>query len=69
MFFFQFQGEKNYVCPVCSKAFSQNHVMRSHVAKEHPDHVLPPKGTILNIKALARIAQETENDAKLLKIN
>jgi hypothetical protein len=43
--------------------------MRSHVAKEHPDHVLPPKGTILNIKALARIAQETENDAKLLKIN
>jgi hypothetical protein len=62
------QGEKNYVCPVCSKAFAQNHVMRTHVAKTHPGYELPAKGTILNVRALARIAKEAEEEAIMSKL-
>jgi len=48
-------GEKNYICPVCSEAFIQNHVMRTHVTKKHPDYVLPPPGTITSIKAIKKL--------------
>jgi len=47
-------NERNYICPVCSKAFIQNHVMRSHVTKKHPEHILPPPGTVLSQKAIKK---------------
>jgi hypothetical protein len=60
-------GEKNYDCPVCTLEFAQNHVMRSHLKKIHPEYKLPPKGTITSKKALQRLAEEAVAKAKWLK--
>ncbi|GAB0095212.1 zinc finger protein 2 homolog [Sergentomyia squamirostris] len=53
-------GEKNYVCPVCSRAFTCNFSMKTHVRKLHPDeiHRLLPDGTIVNRKYLQKLAEE-----------
>jgi uncharacterized C2H2 Zn-finger protein len=62
-------GERNYQCPVCSNLFAQNVVMRAHVEKLHPGYVLPPKGTILNKKALEQIAIQREIEERYVKID
>jgi uncharacterized Zn-finger protein len=63
-------NEKNYKCPVsgCSKDFYQNSVLRAHVEKFHPNHELPPKGTIMNMKALAEIESKQQYINSLVKI-
>jgi KRAB domain-containing zinc finger protein len=65
------KGEKNYECPVCFKGFAQNFVMRTHVEKLHPEqlHVLPPKGTIMNKKALQKMAEQRELENQYVKID
>ncbi|XP_055694505.1 zinc finger protein 879-like isoform X2 [Lutzomyia longipalpis] len=39
--------ERNYECEICRKTFTQCHVLRSHIRTSHPDHPLPPQGTVL----------------------
>jgi hypothetical protein len=58
--------ERNYVCMVCGDKFAQNHVLRSHIHKLHPDYHLPPKGTVVSKKALERLAEEEAEKAKWL---
>ncbi|XP_059612814.1 zinc finger protein 317-like [Phlebotomus argentipes] len=55
-------GEKNYICPVCSRGFTCNHSLKVHVRKLHPDdvHLLPPDGTINNQKFLKMLAEKDE---------
>ncbi|XP_055691984.1 zinc finger protein 782-like [Lutzomyia longipalpis] len=55
-------GERNYVCDVCTRSFTQCHVLRSHMRAAHPEHPLPPPGTILkkNYKGPLVIHQETQ---------
>lgn len=40
--------EPDYECPVCRRGFLTNQLMRNHVARLHPEFILPPPGTILN---------------------
>jgi KRAB domain-containing zinc finger protein len=63
--------ERNYECPVCSKLFAQNVVMRTHVEKLHPDevHLLPPKGTVVNKKALEQQAIQRDIEEQYVKID
>lgn len=49
------EQERNYVCPVCQKAYSQNHVLRTHMLRHHPHHVPPPPGTVMSKKALKKM--------------
>ncbi|XP_055681650.1 zinc finger protein 12-like [Lutzomyia longipalpis] len=51
-------GQKNYVCPVCSRTFTCNFSVKNHVRKIHPDdvHLLPPDGTVVNKRYLDRMA-------------
>ncbi|XP_059612815.1 zinc finger protein 573-like [Phlebotomus argentipes] len=55
-------AKKNYVCPVCSEAFTWNATLKSHVRRLHPDkvHLLPPDGTIVNRTFLRKLAEESE---------
>jgi uncharacterized Zn-finger protein len=59
--------EKNYKCPCCEKAYAQNHVLRSHVEKLHPEHQLPPKGTVVSIKAIEKLKRIQEEEASYVK--
>jgi uncharacterized Zn-finger protein len=63
-------NEKNYKCPVpgCSKDFCQNSALRAHAEKLHPNYELPPKGTIMNMKALAGIESKQQHINSLVKI-
>lgn len=51
-------GQKNYICPVCSRSFTCNFSVKNHVRKIHPDdvHLLPPDGTVVNKRYLDRMA-------------
>jgi uncharacterized Zn-finger protein len=60
-------NEKNYQCPCCENAYAQNHVLRSHVEKLHPEHQLPPKGTIVSIKAVEKLKKIQEEVASYVK--
>lgn len=53
-------NEKNYICPVCSKGFTCNFSMKTHVRKLHPDdvHLLPPDGTIVNQRYLKQLKEK-----------
>ncbi|XP_065085994.1 zinc finger protein 771-like [Ochlerotatus camptorhynchus] len=51
--------ERNYVCAICNQAFSQNHVLRSHQLKNHPEYEPPPPGTIVSIRAIERMKEQT----------
>jgi uncharacterized Zn-finger protein len=64
-------GEKNYKCPVfeCSRLFTQNVLLRTHVTKAHPTYKLPPKGTILNLKALKKMEQREQMEKSLIKVD
>jgi uncharacterized Zn-finger protein len=64
-------GEKNYKCLCCDKAFGQSHVMRNHIKKLHPAYVglLPPKGTVINSKALQRMHEEKAMEKNLVKVD
>lgn len=46
-------GERNYVCSICSKAFTQAHVLRTHL-KMHPECPMPPPGVVLSQRALKK---------------
>lgn len=46
-------GERNYVCSICSKAFTQAHVLRTHL-KMHPECPMPPPGVVLSQRALLK---------------
>jgi hypothetical protein len=56
---------------VFSKLFAQNVVMRTHVEKLHPDklHLLPPKGTVVNKKALEQQAIQRDIEEQYVKID
>jgi uncharacterized C2H2 Zn-finger protein len=64
-----FTGEKNYKCPVCSNLFSQNALLRSHVARVHPNYNLPPKGTVLNLKALRKKELQEQLEKSFVKVD
>ncbi|XP_059617728.1 zinc finger protein 420-like [Phlebotomus argentipes] len=55
-------NERNYICPVCSKGFTCNFSMKTHVRKLHPSdvHLLPPDGTIVNQKYLKKLRENEE---------
>lgn len=53
-----------YECPECRKSYLTNQQMRQHVMKNHPNFVLPPRGTILNKSWLKKQAKfELKRDA------
>lgn len=52
--------ERNYECPVCGQKFLENKTLRAHCTHSHPDYVLPPPGTVMNKKALARVGEILE---------
>lgn len=53
-----------YECPDCRKSYLTNQQMRQHVEKNHPDFVLPPRGTIMNKSWYAKQAEfELQRDA------
>lgn len=41
------KASKDYECPLCDKAYTANQLLRLHVTKNHPEHELPPPGTIV----------------------
>ncbi|XP_058121004.1 zinc finger protein 771-like [Anopheles ziemanni] len=49
---------KEYVCSECEKAFTQNHSLRTHQMNEHPGLILPPPGTVMNIRVINRLRSE-----------
>jgi len=61
--------ERNCKCPVCSLAFIQNHVLKAHVTKKHPEYQLPPPGTIVSQKALLKKEQHELAKMDLIKHN
>lgn len=54
---FNVHQERKYQCPVCGQKFLINQQMRQHVKRNHPDFELPPKGTVMNKSARARLEQ------------
>ncbi|GAB0094318.1 zinc finger protein 2 homolog [Sergentomyia squamirostris] len=61
-------GERNYICPVCSKPYTCNFTMKKHVRRTHPEqvHLLPPDGTIVNKRYLRKSGLEESVDPLLL---
>lgn len=57
--------EKNYICPICNRAFSQNHVLRTHLLKTHPEYEPPPPGTIVSIRAIERMKEQSTITANI----
>ncbi|KFB51728.1 hypothetical protein ZHAS_00019818 [Anopheles sinensis] len=49
---------KEYVCSECEKSFTQNHSLRTHQMNEHPGLILPPPGTVMNIRAINRLQND-----------
>lgn len=64
-------GERNYVCSICSKAFTQAHVLRTHL-KMHPECPMPPPGVVLSQRALKKqsnlVVVATESEVELTTI-
>uniref|UniRef100_A0A336MX27 CSON005445 protein n=1 Tax=Culicoides sonorensis TaxID=179676 RepID=A0A336MX27_CULSO len=52
--------DRNYECPVCGQKFLENKTLRAHCTHSHPDYQLPPPGTVMNKKALARVGKILE---------
>lgn len=52
--------ERNYECPVCGQKFLENKTLRAHCTHSHPEYELPPPGTVMNKKALARVGEILE---------
>ncbi|XP_063698975.1 zinc finger protein 626-like [Culicoides brevitarsis] len=52
--------ERNYECPVCGQKFLENKTLRAHCSHSHPEYQLPPPGTVMNKKALARVGEILE---------
>lgn len=47
----------DYECWVCGKSYANNHLLRQHVGKVHPEYELPPPGTVGSKRARKKLEQ------------
>lgn len=47
----------DYECPVCTRSYLTNQLMRNHVEKNHPEFDLPPPGTVFSKSYRKKMAE------------